>query len=69
MNFDRDRENCKHLKHLRVNDKYTVLHVYHSSANDITFFSTKILSRTVVFFFKKKQQILREVTVNSSISK
>lgn len=51
MNFDRDRENCKHLKHLRVNDKYTVLHVYHSSANDITFFSTKILSRTVVFFF------------------
>lgn len=68
MNFDRDRENCKHLKHLRVNDKYTVLHVYHSSANDITFFSTKILSRTVGLK-KKQQQILREVTVNSSISK
>lgn len=66
MNFDRDRENSKHLKHLRVNDKYTVLHVYHSSANDITFFLLKYLAEQF-FFFKK--QILREFTINSSISK
>lgn len=52
MNYDRDRENGQHLKHLWINDKYTVLHVYHSSVNDITFFFTKIFSRTVEFFFK-----------------